>query len=109
MPDERRRHVRKRVDLPCSFDVDGEGVIAHVSDMSPGGAFIDTDATPVLNTPILVHVQLPTGTVDIKATVRWKKPTGIGIQFGMLGAKDTYAITEYLAAHEDLPDSRLFQ
>ena len=29
--------------------------------------------------------------------VRWVKPGSMGIQFGLLGARETYAITELLA------------
>jgi type IV pilus assembly protein PilZ len=29
--------------------------------------------------------------------VRWVKPGSMGVQFGLLGARETYAITEMLA------------
>jgi hypothetical protein len=38
--------------------------------------------------------------------VRWKSKDGIGVQFGLLGAKQTYALTEFLARRETIPDIR---
>ncbi len=108
MPYERRQHIRKRVDLPTSIELGGETIQAHVSDMSPGGAFIDTDQSPPFGAVVQMDIQFPTGNVQLSATVRWSKPGGFGVQFGALGAKATYTITEFLADHEAIPDSRRF-
>jgi hypothetical protein len=36
--------------------------------------------------------------VDLKlpGTVRWAKPGGLGIQFGLLGARETHSIAQLL-------------
>lgn len=108
MPTERRRHIRKRVDLPVAIELGGERITAHLSDMSPGGAFIDTDVTPKFGTVVTLTIDLSGKPLALGATVRWAKPGGIGVQFGALGAKQTYALTEFLADLEDMPDSRRF-
>ncbi len=45
---------------------------------------------------LLVGFVLPGGLEPllISGTVRWTTPNGIGVQFGPLGAPETYAITE---------------
>jgi type IV pilus assembly protein PilZ len=110
MADERRRHIRVRVDLPSAYVFDGNRIEAHIGDMSPGGAFIDTTAPiPPFGTQVIVEMQFPGNKlVRINAIVRWAKPGGMGVQFGMLGAKDTFVITEHLAGLELIPDSRRF-
>lgn len=110
MPDDRRRHVRKRVDLRGTLVVKGEdrGPSVHVADLSVGGAFLETEATFAFGTEVTLEVELPASKIAVPATVRWVKPGGCGVQFGNLGVKQTYAITEHLADMEPMPDSRRF-
>ena len=63
---------------------------------------------PDFGTVVKLHLHFPEGMIAVEATVRWAKPGGMGIQFGVLGAKETFAITEHLAALEPVPDSRRF-
>ncbi len=75
--------------------------------MSMGGAFIKTQERMDFGSKVALSVELSQGDVlQIDAVVRWAKPTGIGVQFGSLGAKETYAITEHLANREVLIDQR---
>ncbi len=107
MADEKRRYVRKRVDLQAMMKLpDGQAVEAHITDMCPGGAFIELAENPAFGTKIHLDIVLPKNTVRADATVRWAKGTGVGVQFGLLGVKETYAITEHLADLEPAPDSR---
>lgn len=106
MSDERRRYVRKRVDLPASFQLDGVLQAAHVTDMCPGGAFLEVETLPPFGTKIELTLELPKTAIAVEATVRWSKGSGVGVQFGLLGARATYAITEHLADLEPAPDSR---
>ncbi len=34
---------------------------------------------------------------EIEAIVRWCKPTGMGVQFGVMGARETHALTTLLS------------
>ncbi len=109
MLDERRRYVRKRVDLAATFqEAEGDLHEATVSDMSLGGAFVETADKLPFGTVVTLTVALPKGELRVDATVRWHKPAGMGVQFGALRAKDTFLVTEYLATLEPLPDSRRF-
>ena len=36
----------------------------------------------------------------VAGIVRWTKPEGLGIQFGAMGARETYALTELLASRK---------
>lgn len=100
MPAERRRHERKSVDLDAVFQAPGgERQAARLTDLSLGGAFIQTDDPPAFGATIAVFVTFPGSTreTEIGCTVRWRHGDGVGVQFGMLRARDTYALTEYLA------------
>ena len=108
MHDERRRHVRKRVDLEGTMRRKGEdsGQSVHVADLSVGGAFLEMAATLAFGSEVSLEIDLPGGQITVPATVRWAKPGGCGVQFGNLGVKQTYAITQHLADLEPMPDSR---
>ncbi len=110
MGDEKRRHVRKRVDLSGTF-IEGtrEPEECHITDMCPGGAFLEVERIPEFGTQIKITVQLPKNEIVVDATVRWAKGTGMGVQFGLLGARATYLLTEHLADLDELPDSRRFE
>jgi type IV pilus assembly protein PilZ len=66
-------------------------------DISVGGMFIETETPSAFGSEVVVVVELP-GQKDkltLPAVVRWTNPQGMGIQFGLLGARETYAITEF--------------
>lgn len=68
----------------------------RAKDISIGGMFVET-ATPVeFNHPLTVYVTLPgqNAPFALPGTVRWTRPDGMGIQFGLIGARETHAITE---------------
>jgi PilZ domain len=79
---QRRRHARRRVQLPAQLTWRGQQFAARIENISPGGA--------------LLHVQLPPGADDVvaeielankkavrvHAKVRWQRPSGVGIEFG---------------------------
>ena len=100
MPAERRRHERRNVSLEAVFQSSGGGrFAARLTALSLGGAFLETDEPPTFGSTIAVFVTFPGSTreTEIGCTVRWRHGDGVGVQFGMLRARDTYALTEYLA------------
>ncbi|MBI4704896.1 MAG: PilZ domain-containing protein [Deltaproteobacteria bacterium] len=108
-PKDRRRHVRKRVRPETSFRIAaGQPVQASCKDMSLGGMFLRTPSAPPVGTALVVCVAFPGADdgLDLDAVVRWSGPEGMGVQFGALGARQTYLITEYLADAEPVPSSR---
>ncbi len=65
-------------------------------DISLGGMFIETASPAPFNAEIVVLTELPggSGQLSLPAVVRWTKPGGMGIQFGLLGAVATHLIAE---------------
>ncbi len=65
-------------------------------DISVGGMFIETETPAPFNTEIVVVTELPgdRAPLSLPAVVRWTKPGGMGVQFGLLGARETHVITE---------------
>ncbi len=105
--DERRRNVRKIVDLPGEL-AHGEAppAAARVADLSIGGAFIIIDPMPAFGSAVPLRFELAGQRLELDGVVRWTKPRGVGVQFGVLGARETYLISEATANAEVAPDSR---
>jgi type IV pilus assembly protein PilZ len=96
---EHRQHPRKSLHSTLAFRI-GEGprVDALCRDVSLGGIFIETASPPPYGTKIAVFMLLPglKEPVTVEATVRWAKPDGMGVQFGVMGARETHALTQLL-------------
>lgn len=101
MPDG-RQHARKPLHPPVSFKrAGGEAIVAHCENVSLGGMYITTaNALPEFGEKITLVIEFPgqSGTSEVEATVRWTKPGGMGVQFGMMGARETHALTKLLAS-----------
>lgn len=95
---EQRRHQRAAIDVPVSFAVKagGERVAGRARDVSVGGMFIETGTPLPFSSELVVHVQLPgqRGPLALPAVVRWSGKGGMGVQFGLVGARETHALTE---------------
>lgn len=106
---EKRRHARASIDLPVLFavkggDSHGQGI---GKDISIGGMFIETEAAAAFGAEVVVRVRLrtPSGTeqdFDLPGVVRWVRSGGMGVQFGLLGALETHAITELAKLAESI-------
>jgi hypothetical protein len=94
----KRRHTRYQVDLPLMFiDEDGVSTQARCTSLSLGGMFIVTDHLLPPGGPLRIQLRLPEATLLLPASVRWKSDNGLGVQHSLLGARDTFVLTEYLA------------
>lgn len=96
---EKRRHPRKEVRVPVAFQLgDGRRVEAVSRDMSIGGMFVETDTCAPFASTVPVELMIPGAKQPIRvpATVRWTEPDGMGVQFGLMGVRDTHALTELL-------------
>ena len=82
--------------LDVSFQIDGERMTARSKDVSLGGMFIETARSLPYGTRFELEVKLPAlaEPVRIEATVRWTGPTGMGVQWGALHTKATWAINQ---------------
>jgi len=96
---ENRRYPRVPLAVAVEFVAAGveTRVAARSKDISLGGMFFETSAPLAYNDKLVVHVTIPgeKAPFALSGTVRWVGPTGMGVQFDLMGAKETYAITEY--------------
>jgi Tfp pilus assembly protein PilZ len=67
-------------------------------DISVGGMFVECPEVLPFGTELVVVGQLPgaPGALRLPGVVRWAKPGGLGVQFGLLGARETHAIARLL-------------
>ena len=95
---ELRQYQRNPVDVAVEFAVKGSSnrLPGRAKDLSIGGMYVQT-ATPLpFGSEVVVHVVLPgqKAPMALPAVVRWTRATeGMGLQFGLLGARETHAIT----------------
>lgn len=92
---ENRKHPRKIIEAELTFQVgDGPPTQAQYRDVSLGGMFIETPDPLPYGAKLRLTLPLPglPAPAIIDATVRWRKPTGMGVQFGVMGARETHAL-----------------
>lgn len=65
-----------------------------------GGMFVETSQRVVFGEQLSIAVHLPSAKqeLNLPAIVRWLAPGGFGVQFGLLGARETHALSELFAA-----------
>lgn len=64
-------------------------------DLAVGGAFIESTEIPAFGSKVKMELKLPgSEPLHIAAIVRWTKPDGFGVQFQLLGAKETWALAK---------------
>ena len=107
---ELRRYQRAPLDVPVAFSPRSPTVPAagpaprqpgRAKDISLGGMFVITGEPLPFGAEMVVHVLLPAQKVELAlpGVVRWSRVgEGMGVQFGMLGARETHAITELTRA-----------
>jgi len=95
---ELRQHQRTQVDIEVEFEIKGskERRVGRATDVSLGGMFVRSAAPPGFSTEVIVYFRVRghRGPLAIPGVVRWTRGDGMGIQFGLLGARETFAITE---------------
>jgi hypothetical protein len=96
---EKRSHARVplQVEVACEMP-DGSRIEGTSRDISLGGLFIECEAQPRFSTQLSVVLMLPGAreASRLPGIVRWGAPNGFGIQFGLLGARETHLITELM-------------
>jgi len=96
---ELRRYQRAPIDVPVELSAKGSSarVAGRAKDISLGGMYVLTDAPLPFGAELVVHLTLPgqRAPFALPAVVRWVSPgEGMGLQFGLVGARETHAITE---------------
>lgn len=91
---EKRRHPRATASIAVRCETrNGEGFDGTVVDVSMGGLFIESTMIPAIATELTVTGDFPGAPgLRLPTTVRWAKPGGFGVQFGLLGAQVTHVL-----------------
>jgi hypothetical protein len=91
---EKREHHRAEYVVAVSVEAPGSHVVLVQSrDISQGGIFLVSDETLPIGAEVALTLDLPgCGSCKIPGYVRWLKSDGFGVQFGLLGARETHAI-----------------
>ena len=99
-------YQRAPLDCALEFSLGGPGAPGErfagcAKDISLGGMYIQTEAPLSFGASVVVFVLLPgqRSPCTMRGVVRWLRPReGMGVQFGLLGARETHAITELTKA-----------
>jgi len=94
---EKRSH--RRVPLGAEISCrrsDGSTFTAQGKDISIGGMFVEASKSVTFGEELSIEVRLPRTkqAIMLPSIVRWLGPGGFGVQFGLLGARETHAISE---------------
>jgi hypothetical protein len=99
-PREKREHVRVPVSLSVQCEPSGaERFAGEMTDLSLCGARMASARMVPVGTSLVIVAQLPSApeASRLPATVRWTEGESFGVQFGLLGARDTRIIAELMA------------
>jgi hypothetical protein len=93
---ERRKFERSPLrESVVVVDEAGESLLGEASDISIGGMFIEgVSARFASRVTIHLHFTGDAWAIALPAIVRWSRSGGIGVQFGLIGVRETHAITE---------------
>ncbi len=84
--------VPLRIEVVCTTE-GGARLVGHTRDLSVGGAFIEAPEVPAFGSKVSVVLVAPeTQGFTFPGIVRWTKPDGFGLQFQLLGARETHAV-----------------
>jgi type IV pilus assembly protein PilZ len=95
---EQRRASRAPLAVPARVKQKGgaEPLACRARDVSVGGMFLETETPFTFGAEVVISVSIP-GVKDeltLPGRVRWTGKDGMGVQFGLLGARETHIITE---------------
>jgi PilZ domain-containing protein len=99
--EDKRLHPRVPIDVTMTCEAPNvPSFEARAKDISVGGMFLESNSQPAFGTELTMVGRLPGGKKDVRlpAVVRWNKPHGFGVQFGLLGALETHIISELMKA-----------
>ena len=104
---ELRRFTRAPIAHALEFAAKGaedvERIDGLAKDISVGGMFVETDFPIGFGKGVIIYLKLPTEKKELTlpGIVRWTRAGGMGVQFGLLGARETHAITEIVKARDE--------
>lgn len=91
---DKREHQRAILEVPVRVHPKNGPVWETQSlDISIGGMFLAGKSEVEIGAEVTLAFQLPKlGDVNMPGFVRWTSERGIGIQFGLIGPRETHAI-----------------
>lgn len=92
--------------MPITLVLDGDDVEGTAVNISLGGMYIVTEGRAAFGTTVTARFRLPALKEDTECqiVIRWKKPDGIGGQFGSLRAKEVWAMNQFFKGLEAEPE-----
>lgn len=96
---DKRQSARVPLEVDVTCQISGAGSVSGRSrDLSVGGMFIDCRDKVPFGAEVTIGCVLPSlGEVSLAGTVRWSTDSGFGVQFGLLGARETHALAQYVS------------
>jgi hypothetical protein len=97
--EDKRQHARVPVDATFICEQAGApNFEARAKDISVGGMYVEASVQPAFGTQLMMIGKIPGSKKDLRlpGVVRWTKPGGFGVQFGLLGAVETHLISELM-------------
>jgi hypothetical protein len=97
--EDKRSHPRVPIDATFRCEPKtGPAFQAKGKDVSVGGMYLEAAESPVFGTELTIVGPLPGAKKEFRlpAVVRWVKPGGFGVQFGLLGALETHLLSELM-------------
>jgi len=97
--EDKRAHGRVPLNLRMSCErVGGTAFEVLAKDISLGGMYIESEVGVTFGTELTFVGRLPGAKAEsrLPAVVRWTKPGGFGVQFGLLGALETHIISQLM-------------
>ncbi|MGC4091831.1 MAG: PilZ domain-containing protein [Polyangiaceae bacterium] len=96
---EKRGHPRTTIETAVTCHrKDGSSFEGRSKDISIGGMYLETSQAVAFGDELTIELTLPRtkGALRLPAVVRWIDKQGFGVQFGLLGARDTHAISQLM-------------
>jgi hypothetical protein len=98
--EQRRLQTRHDVEVPATFEVDGQAWEGQIQNLSLGGAFLSAsfeEAQLTSGTRGNVSFRIPTHdeTISVGALIRWASADGVGLQFDGLRAREVWSLNKF--------------
>lgn len=107
---EKRRHHRIAYEVTVDIATEDDFIIARVTDISEGGAFVDTDCVLDVGSACQLDIDLGFRTISVNAEVAWHKRnhgafSGMGMRFAYMSDSAREALRNFIAlqVYDDEP------
>ncbi|MFZ5895981.1 MAG: PilZ domain-containing protein [Myxococcota bacterium] len=96
---EKRGHPRTAISAVVTCHrKDGTSFEGRSKDISIGGMYLFATEPVTFGAELTIEISLPRtkGALRLPGIVRWIDQGGFGVQFGLLGARETHAISQLI-------------